>query len=296
MRVLVIDSHNMIHRARFGFGDGAHKIYFNFFRMLMGEMKTHQPDIVYIVDEGSPVQSLAVMKEYKANRQRLDDPQFHREKAEIFDTVQNLSGLVYIRHPEFECDDVIGHIATELHPKDDVVIVSTDSDFIQLISDRVRLWHPKKKKFLDPWHVDYITWKSLKGDPTDNVPGVVGVGPKRADVLCKSEDLLKEFLGSDPERRRQFETARTVIQLKNVTSKGLQISQADLCVDGLYKEFSHRSFRSIIGKAWPKWCAQFEKSGEKTWKLNKCSTTTSSNFCESVDSSLSTSTHTLPVI
>ena len=48
--VLIIDSHNMLHRARYGFGSGPHKVYFNFFRMLKGELKTHNPDIVYVVD------------------------------------------------------------------------------------------------------------------------------------------------------------------------------------------------------------------------------------------------------
>ena len=195
-KVLLVDTHNLIHRARFGFGDGEHKIYYNFFRMLMGELKRHEPDIVYIVDEGSPVQSKALLADYKANRQKLADPQFHREKKEIFETIKSKSGLVYIRHPHFECDDVIGFLAQVTHKNDDVTIVSTDSDFIQLISNNVKLWHPKKKKYVDPWYCDYVTWKALKGDLTDNVSGVSGVGKKRADLLVQDPKELEIFLKS----------------------------------------------------------------------------------------------------
>ena len=262
-KVLLIDSHNLMHRARFGFGSGPHKIYFNFFRMLMGELKNHQPDLVYIVDEGKPVQSIILLDSYKANRTNKPPEDFYREKDEIFETIKQLSGFVYIKHPRYECDDVIGHLATKVHAEDQVVIVSTDSDFIQLISDRVGLWHPKKKKFLEPWHTDYITWKSLKGDSADNVPGVAGVGAKRADVLSASPKALNEFLDAKPERRQQFEVARQVITLKDVEESDLICIQSDFAADSLKEEFTKRNCKSIIGKAWPKWIDQFTAAGGK---------------------------------
>jgi len=263
MKVLLVDSHNMLHRARFGFGAGAHKIYFNFFRMLMGELKRHNPDIVYIVDEGMPTKSLELLKSYKSNRQKLNDPQFHREKNEVFETIKSTSGFVYIKHPNFECDDVIGHLATCVHRDDDVTIVSTDSDFIQLISDKTHLWHPQKKKFLEAWHVDYVTWKALRGDPTDNVSGVTGIGPKRADVLTADPKILENFLSSDTVKRKQFEISRAVIKLKNVPNDKLEIVQTNFVADKLFNEFSNRQFKTMIGNAWPKWVEKFSKSGGK---------------------------------
>jgi 5'-3' exonuclease len=265
MKVLIIDSHNMLHRARFGFGDGEHKVYFNFFRMLMGEMKRHEPDIVYIVDEGSPTQSLELMEEYKGNRVRLDDPSFHREKAEVFETIKHVSGFVYIQHPDFEADDVIALVATDLHPRDEVVIVSSDSDFIQLISERVNLWDARKKIFTPDWDCgNYIVWKALRGDPTDNVPGVKGVGQKTADQLCRGTDTaLNEFLDAKDGRRKDFETSYAVIKLKNVPSSGLQVVQSDFLVDSLFEEFSKRKFKSIIGKAWSGWIEAFSRAGGK---------------------------------
>lgn len=271
MKVLIIDSHNMIHRSRFGFGDGDHKIYFNFFRMLMGEIKRYAPNITYIVDEGQPTQSLKLLPDYKGDRVRLADPHFHREKAEIFEAIKTVSGLIYIQHPDVECDDVIAHIATEIHPNDEVEIVSTDSDFIQLISDNVRLWHPKKKSPVAPWPTDYVTWKALRGDSTDNVSGVAGVGPKRADALCENLDELDEFLDAKPGRRHQFETSYAVIKLKKVPVEGLQVVQSDFLVERLFEEFSRRGFKSIVGKAWDGWVQRLTDAGGKYGQANTTS-------------------------
>ena len=264
MKVLIIDSHNMLHRARCGVGDGEHKIYFNFFRMLSGELKRHEPDITYIVDEGRPTQSLQLSADFKATRTKLADPQFHREKAEIFETIQNTSGLVYIQHPDFEADDVIAYVANDVHPDDEVMIVSSDTDFIQLISERVKLWEPRKKIFVEQWkHVDYVTWKALRGDMSDNVPGVKGVGAKTADKLCCDGGQLQEFLDAKPNRRHDFETSYSIIKLKNVPQQGLQVVQSDFLVDTFFEEFSKRKCKSIIGKAWPGWIQRFSDAGGK---------------------------------
>lgn len=263
MKVLLIDSHNMLHRARYGFGEGEHKIYFNFFRMLMGELKLHNPDVVYVVNEGSPQQSLALQADYKGNRTQLEDPQFNREKREVFDAIKSLSGFVYIKHPHFECDDVIGQLANVVHKDDDVTIVSSDSDFIQCLTDKVKIWHPIKKVFLEKWPVDYITWKALKGDPTDNVPGVAGVGEKNATKLASDYEQLEKFLNSVPERRTQFETCKKIIKLKEVPLDSLEVIQNSFDETKLLEEFTLRKFKSIIGKSWPKWVVAFNNAGGK---------------------------------
>ena len=260
-KVMIIDSHNMMHRARYGFGEGPHKVYFNFFRMLKGELKNHEPDVVYIVDEGRATISKNLSPDYKANRKKLVDPDFWREKDEIFDTIKSLSGFVYMRHPERECDDVIGYLASSVHQRDNVVIVSTDSDFIQLINENVNLWHPKKKSFVSPWHCDYLTWKALRGDATDNISGVTGVGPKRADALASDAAFLKSFLEEDPEKKKQYELSRALVKLKDLEKIDLQVHQTKLNDKILFQELQKRNCKSIIGKAWPKWIEAFQKAG-----------------------------------
>jgi 5'-3' exonuclease len=261
--VLIVDSHNMLHRARFGFGDGEYKIFFNFFRMLKGEMQKHKPDIVYIVDEGSPSLSRELSADYKANRQKLNDVGFSREKSEIFEVIKQHSGLIYARHEKRECDDVIGYLASEFHKDDCVTIVSTDTDFIQLINDKTKLWNPKHKKYTDPWFCDYVTWKALRGDPTDNIAGVAGVGGKRADQLATDPESFKAFFEKSPEKLEQFNLSYELVKLKLMPHEEIEFIQSDFCEENMHQEFSFRKCNTIIGKAWASWVNEFNSAGGK---------------------------------
>ena len=255
MKILVIDSYNMIHRARFGFGTGDHSIVFNFFRSIKSEISRHTPDKVYIVSEGFPKHRLILNSEYKGQRKPVTDPGFHRQKNEIFALCEHLP-FTFIRHPDYECDDVIGYLATKIHHDDNVTIVSSDSDFIQLLDDdNVELWNPVKKKFIERWPVDYVTWKALKGDPTDNIPGIKGVGKKRAFALCETSSTLYDFLTEDKSRKRVFDSAYEQIKLADISEKcpNWEVVESHFEENFLKEAFTEFGFKSIIGKSWPKW-------------------------------------------
>ena len=212
--------------------------------------------------EGRPAHRIAQSKgEYKANRKSILDEGFHRQKREIFNLFQYLPVTV-TRHPDYECDDVIGTLTKE-HTDlgDSVVICSSDSDFIQLLEiENVSLWNPVKKKFIDQWPVDYLTWKGLKGDATDNIPGIKGVGEKTAFKLCADLNLLKEFLEKKPERKEIFESAKEQIKLVNI-ERACEKWESESFVfnqNSLLGEFKNRGFKTIIGNAWPKWIQTME--------------------------------------
>ena len=91
---------------------------------------------------------------------------------------------------------------------DDVTIISSDSDFTQLLNsfeENFRIYNPVKKSFVEKPDYDYVTWKALRGDPTDNIAGIPGVGDKTAEKLCKNPKLLCERLESK-DVREVFET------------------------------------------------------------------------------------------
>ena len=255
MKILVIDAYNMIHRARFGYANGEHAIVFNFFRSLKSEIARHEPDRVYIVSEGTPKHRLLLNNEYKGQRKPVTDPGFYRQKNEIFSLCKYFP-FTFIRHPEYECDDVIGHLCTKTHAGDEVTIISSDSDFIQLLDDEsTKLWNPVKKKFVDQWPVDYVTWKALKGDPTDNVPGIKGIGEKRAFALCETSSTLDEFLIADESRKLLFDSAYAQIKLADINEKCPKWEVADhhFKENFLKEAFTEFGFKSIIGKSWTKW-------------------------------------------
>ena len=266
MKVLLIDAYNMIHRSRFGWMKGDHSITFNFFRSLKSEIDRHTPDKVYIVSEGRPKHRILENPEYKANRQKITDEGFHRQKKDIFNLC-SLMPLTFIRHEDYECDDVIGHLAAEVHVSDDVVICSSDSDFIQLLDrSHISLWNPVKKSFVDRWPVDYLTWKALRGDKTDNVPGIKGVGDKTAMKLASDPDKLKEFLTAD--KLKIFESAKSQISLAKISDNNFDTHVYSISIDALKEEFVNRGFKSIVEKGWQKWINTLEVLDERQQAVN----------------------------
>jgi len=262
-KILLIDAYNMIHRARFGWNRGSHSITFNFFRSLKSEIDRHGPDKVYVVSEGKPKQSLKVNPDYKGNRTQVLSDDFHRQKRDIFKLCEYLP-VTLIRHPDFECDDVIGLLAEDIHSNCDVVICSSDSDFIQLINDNTCLWNPVKKSFVESWPVDYVSWKSLTGDKTDNVIGIKGVGQKTALKLLSNKDKFNSFLARD-NHRNIYESAYAQIKLKKIDGNDKSIEKCDYNFNQemLLEAFSSREFKSIVTKGWHKWIDTMEKLNEK---------------------------------
>lgn len=95
-----------------------------------------------------------------------------------------------------EADDVIGYLSKQL--PEEVFIVSTDKDYIQLVNNRVTLYSPIKKKFYNPKTVreefdlppeNFLNYKVLAGDSSDNIPGIKGLQLKK---ILKLYPQLKE--------------------------------------------------------------------------------------------------------
>jgi DNA polymerase-1 len=261
MKILVVDAYNMIHRSRFGYSRGDYAIIYTFFRSLKAEIRRHSPDRVIVVSEGVPRHRLEINSEYKGQRQPVKDAGFHRQKREILDLCKKMP-ITFMRHPDYECDDVIGYICRNFDQKNTITIVSTDTDFIQLLDvENVKLWNPVKKKFIDRWPVDYVTWKALKGDPTDNVPGIKGVGEKRAFALCETSSVLYEFLVAEESRKSIFESAYEQIKLADIDdeSAGWEIDHCRFEENMLKKAFTGFGFKSIVDKGWADWTNTMEK-------------------------------------
>ena len=86
-----------------------------------------------------------------------------------------------------EADDTMAYISQQLLPKSDIMLMSTDKDFLQLVDDRVKVWSPTKKKLynkkaiLDEYGIpsrNMLTYRILDGDKSDNINGVQGAGLK----------------------------------------------------------------------------------------------------------------------
>jgi len=96
--------------------------------------------------------------------------------------------VIHIHH--VEADDVIGYITQQMDT--DFTIISSDRDYLQLVSERITVYSPTKKIFYTPKKVldeygvsseNFLNYKVLTGDSGDNVPGIKGIGPKTITKL-----------------------------------------------------------------------------------------------------------------
>jgi 5'-3' exonuclease len=141
--------------------------------------------------------------EYKANRNssRITNHNIFSSKDEESESINNqISRLVQylqclpitvISIDGLEADDIIGYLANKFQAHDEtqkVTIMSADKDFLQLVSDKVHCYSPTKKKIYTPKDVleefgvsssNFLNYKILMGDTSDNIPGITGLGPKK---------------------------------------------------------------------------------------------------------------------
>lgn len=272
-KILVLDGANLLHRARSGFALGDHFVAFNFFRQLRALVEQFEPTNVWMVLEGAPKRQLALLPEYKANRKidpadtkKLADLEsFQRQKREILDLLQSLP-VHLAQHPDFEGDDTLFNllkVVDRVRENKEVVVVSTDTDFTQLLQSFtfVKLYNPVTKKFVEAPSYDYIHWKALRGDPSDNVPGIPGVSDKRAEEMLTRPGSAVGFL-TDGALVEQWRRNCEVIRFKTWTpeeSAKMTGSVPTRDWERVQQRFQDWAFNSLLkDTTWAKFVATFE--------------------------------------
>jgi DNA polymerase-1 len=180
--------------------------------------------IVIVFDgKGSSTNKRYLYPEYKANRgiKRITNWDMFENQQEESDAIKNqiVRLIDYLRClpvdlvtvDKIEADDVIGKLANTFEKN--VVIVSSDKDYLQLVSERIHVYSPIKKKYYEPELVkkeygvsatNFLAQKVLLGDSGDNVPGVKGLGIKTAlklfpdlvgDTRISLDEILKRCEG-----------------------------------------------------------------------------------------------------
>ncbi len=181
-------------RTSAGLSTEAVYIFHNMIRKLL---QSYKPEYIAAVFESAgPTFRDAAFADYKANRAAMPEdltPQIPYVRRTL-----EAMRIPVLEYPGFEADDVIGTIAHRCVGGElDVVIVSSDKDMLQLVTDRVWMYNPMKD---DTWYhpdkvLEFMGVKpsqvadllALKGDAVDNIPGAPGVGDKGA------RDLVLQF-------------------------------------------------------------------------------------------------------
>jgi DNA polymerase I len=176
---------------------------YGFTQMLLSFLKTCQPSQVAVVfDTKAPTFRHKRYPEYKANRSEPPEelvPQFP-----YFRKMTEALNIPMFEQPGYEADDLIGTLAMHMaRAGHDVVIISGDKDFMQLVTDKITIWDTMKDRRIDSAAVEQrfgvpparvIDVQGLAGDAVDNVKGVPGVGEKTAMQLIKQWGSLEDTL------------------------------------------------------------------------------------------------------
>ena len=212
-----------------------------------------------------------IFPEYKANRPDPPDeliPQFPlvRDATRAFN-------VECIERPGFEADDLIATYARHaLADGLDVMIVSSDKDLMQLVSDRVSMFDALKNRRIGPAEVEekfgvgperVVDVQALAGDSTDNVPGVPGIGVKTAAQLIQAYGDLDSLLAraseiKQPKRRQslidfaeQARLSRELVRLRDDVPTDVPVSELRRQAPDpseLLTFLNEQGFRSVIAK------------------------------------------------
>ena len=200
-RLLLIDGHSMAYRAFFALpaenfttasGQHTNAIY-GFATMLISLLKDEKPTHVAVAfDVSRKTFRTEIFPEYKANRAKTPD-EFRSQMSYLHDLVKGF-GITQFSVEGFEADDIIATLATRAQTDGfDVLICTGDRDSFQLVTDSITVLYPKRgvsemarmtpQAVLDKYLMtpqQYPDFAALRGDPSDNLPSIPGVGEKTA--------------------------------------------------------------------------------------------------------------------
>lgn len=225
--IVVIDGMNFLHRARVGKGDQSRLVIRNFLTGLRALIQLLEPSRVFMVMEGEPRERLATFPAYKANRavdqaseKAAELARFYEQCAIAVDLASRWLPIGIVRHPDYEADDVVNTLIARATTAARFTIVSSDSDFIQLLDrPNVAVYDPITREHRTRWTCDYVMWKALRGDSTDNIPPVLtGSRAKRdseATRLMTDPEGLAAFF-EDVDRVDRFAQNVDLIRLAEV--------------------------------------------------------------------------------
>lgn len=194
---LIIDGNNMAHRAHYAYnlsfrGHDVSAIY-GTVRMIQALIRQFKPQAVIICwDGGIPNYRKRLIPAYKGTRKRDQDP----SRQDFVWQLQELQrivpyfGILQVRRIGLEADDLMYQASIMLcdtHP----IIVTSDEDLLQALSPTVSVYKPGKQNTLIEYEdhqmdfvgEEFVEWKALQGDSSDNIKGVMGVGPKTATKI-----------------------------------------------------------------------------------------------------------------
>jgi DNA polymerase-1 len=211
-KLFLVDGNSLLYRAYYaikrlstsqGFPTNA---LYGFLSMLRKLQDNQNPSHIGVVfDKKGPTIRHEAFKEYKAHRKPM--PEDLAIQIPVLKKILKAMNIPFLEYDRYEADDVLGSLAKKASKKNmPSVIVTTDKDMLQLVDKSTTVFNPVKDVYLDEKQVKRIFGVSpsqvvdvlaLWGDPSDNIPGVPGIGEKTSKALIREfqsiETLLKNL-------------------------------------------------------------------------------------------------------
>ena len=211
----VVDGNSLMHRAfhavppTMNAPDGRPtNAIFGFLNMFLKMIDAFDPDgVVVAFDKGKPRVRMEMLPQYKAQRPPMD-PDLHAQFPMIKELLQAIH-VPIVQAEGWEGDDILGTLArTGEEAGCDMLLVTGDRDMYQLVTEHVNVVSTRKGlsdvAIMTPESVDDLyhgitpalvpDFYGLKGDSSDNIPGVPGIGPKKASALIAKYGNLDEVI------------------------------------------------------------------------------------------------------
>jgi DNA polymerase-1 len=286
---MLIDGNALIHRGYHAIpvlntksGEQTNAVY-GFSLILLKALADIKPThIACTFDLAGPTFRHEQYKEYKGTRVKADQ-ELYDQIPRVKEVVRALNIPIFEKQG-FEADDCLGTLATTLHKKDpsaEVIIVTGDLDTLQLVNHVIKVYTMRKgitdvviydakavraRYGLNPDQM--VDYKALRGDPSDNIPGVKGIGEKTAEELIKEFKSLDNLYKEIREKRIGNRIKPRILNLLMEQEKEARMSYKLSVIDcdvpleinisaydfdaahlqGTVKLFQELEFRSLIGK------------------------------------------------
>lgn len=281
-KLMIIDGNALIHRSfhalppTMATKDGVvTNAVFGFTSVLLKALKEFKPKyIVLTLDKKGKTFRHEKFEDYKATR--IKAPQELYDQIPLVKEVARALNIPIFEKQGFEADDLIGTIAKESPPEVENIIVTGDMDTMQLVNDNTQVYAMSrgisdsilysekevKEKYGGLGPEQMIDYKALRGDPSDNIPGVRGVGEKTAIELLtefktldgvyqniKSDKIRDRIKGLLEEHKDEAYLSRELATIKCDVPVKFDLVKAetqDFDRDEVAKLFSELEFKSLL--------------------------------------------------
>jgi DNA polymerase-1 len=251
-KFIIIDAHSIIFRSYFAFiknplknarGENTSGIY-GFVNMIQ-KIKKKLPSEYIGLAFDAPGETFRdkVYKDYKATRPAPPpDIPFQIDKVK---EISECMGIPQFEIEGYEADDILATLAVKLKEHGDVYIATSDKDLLQMVGGNIHVYDAYRDEILDRDKVlaklrvtpeQIPAYLAMIGDTIDNVPGVPGIGPKRAVAIIEKYKDFDEALDNDARLKPHRESAlmsRELIKLKtdvplDIDLEALRVSEPDM--------------------------------------------------------------------